>query len=335
MKNITLLGLLVLVVSMTFSGIPMSVHAQSDFSAMLNIANHAKLQVENQLSSLDETNDEAEKLLIEGTEEVELLEQAIDEGNAVSAKEHFLSAMKTFKKIMMMILDKQPTKSGIDTVPQWSPISGLERMKKHIDHLMSIAERHNAEIDFTEIDRLISTAEKQIEEKHFEDARKTIAQLEDLLVEVKKSLRDLAHQNSSDKSKNYAYQYLEKIDRLISYAKKQGSSDEIITTLEQARERLSMASDSEQVIKEIKNIISIKKKFDLTKSDKIESNVMKVEKMLERLSQDTDSNSDSIKDAQETLNEIKELLANGDLHEAKKLLKELVDNIRNIKNSGN
>jgi len=233
-----------------------------------------------------------------------------------------------------MISDKPSTKSGINTASQGSSIGGLERMKKHVSNLKSIAEKNNAEIDFTEIDHLINTAEKQVQENQSEDARKTISQLKDLLFEVKKTLRDLTHQNSSDRAKNYAHQYLEKIDRLISHAKKQGSSEEIITTLEQARERLSTASDSKQIIKEIKNIISIKKKFDLTKSDKIESNVMKVEKMLERLLQDPRSNSDYIEEAQETLNEIKEMLANGDLQEAKKLLKELIDNIRNIKNSG-
>ena len=92
---------------------------------------------------------------------------------------------------------------------------------------------------------------------------------------------------------------------------------------------MSTASDSEQIIKEIKNIISIKKELDLTKSDKIESKVMMVEKMLERLSQDPNSNLDSIKEAQETLNDVKELLANGDIQEAKKLLKELINNFKN------
>ena len=65
--------------------------------------------------------------------------------------------------------------------------------------------------------------------------------------------------------------------------KNSGVSDEIIEKLENAKENLHLQKILTEIIKEIRKIMSIKKQFELTKNDIIESRVLQVEKTISRL----------------------------------------------------
>ncbi|NIP61237.1 MAG: hypothetical protein GWN56_14035, partial [Nitrosopumilaceae archaeon] len=71
--------------------------------------------------------------------------------------------------------------------------------------------------------------------------------------------------------------------------------------LENLKEKLSIATDPHDIVEKIKEIISIKKQFELTKNDRIESRVIQIEKTINRLSQIEGVDSEKIESAKEQL----------------------------------
>ena len=79
--------------------------------------------------------------------------------------------------------------------------------------------------------------------------------------------------------------------------------------------------------------MSIKDQFELTKNDRLESRVLQVEKIISRLAQVDGVDRDLLEDARNTLQSIKELLADGEFDEANQQLRDLANQLKEIKNS--
>jgi len=334
MKNIVSFGLLILVASMVLGGMTSNVSAQNDPAILLKIAKRAQEQIHNQISN--DSSDKVKRLFEEGTQKVNALEKAIGSNDAESAKKYFLSAMKIFREI-----SRQLTTS--DTTPQTElasmsttvrdPSNALQRLQGYVDSLKTIAKKHNASIDFSELDKLFTKARQQISDHQFALALETLHEIEEIIVKVKKELREEASKHESQRANAYAKKYLEQLDRLIEHAKKQGVADEIIEKLETAKVNLSSADNPREIIKEIRKIMSIKDQFELTKNDRLESRVLQVEKTLSRLSQIDEVDQGDLADARETLESIKRHLSEGESDAANDLLRNLVKQLQEIKNS--
>ena len=79
--------------------------------------------------------------------------------------------------------------------------------------------------------------------------------------------------------------------------------------------------------------MSIKDQFELTKSDRLESRVLQVEKTLLRLSQVDGVDPEDLQDARDTLQDIKHHLSQGEFDTANDLLRNLAKQLQAIKNS--
>ena len=261
MKKITTFILLILVSSLVFNGLTSSAQAQIDPNILLKISLKAKSQVDTQLSKMDSVSSEVNQLFLQASAEVDQIEDSLENDDVSSARLHFLTAMKTFKKITHMISSSdsvsektQLAKSSMKRIPTHD----IDRLGKYVDHLKNIAKRHNVDIDFSEIDRLFEDAKTQIREKNFDGVYNTIHELKQLSHEIQQKLREEANKASPSRTHNYIQRYLEIVDKLIEKAKEQGSSEEIIDKLTHARENLSNATNKGQIIKEIRNIILLK-----------------------------------------------------------------------------
>lgn len=338
MKTIGTFALLILVASMALGGMTNNVFAAEDPAFYLKIAKRAQEQIQNQIST--DSPDKVKKLFEEGTRQVNALEKSLRSDDVSSAKEHFLSAMKIFKQISRH-LSASDTVSDVaskfetsvkDTVRD--PSNDLDRLQAYVKSLKTIAEKHNALIDFSELYELFSIARQQIDAKQFTQAQETVHKIKETIVEVNKELREKAAKQESQRAKEYAQKYLEQLDRLIENAKKQGISDEIIKKLVTAKENLSSATNPNEIIEEIRKIMSMKDQFDLTKNDRLESRVLQVEKTLFRLSQVEEGvNPDDLVDAENTLVNIKQNLNDGEIETANDLLRDLAKKLAEIKNS--
>jgi hypothetical protein len=337
MKNITTYALLILVSSIALGGMTSNVSASEDDPAiLLKIAKRAQEQIHNQIT--EDSSDKIKKLFEEGTQQVDSLEKSLRSDDIASAKENFLSAMKIFKEI-----SKHLTSSVSDTAPQaettslrdnvQDPSNDLQRLQAYVNTLKTIAKKHNASIDFSELDNLFTKARQQITDHQFTQALDTVHEIKETIVDVNKELREKASKQESQRAKEYAQKYLEQLDRLIENAKKQGVSDEIIEKLESARENLSSTDNPRQIIEEIRKIMSLKDQFDLTKHDRLESRILQVEKTLSRLSQVDEVDESAMSDAKNLLDDIKENLRDGEFETANELLRDLAKQLTEIKKS--
>ena len=338
MKSVTTFALLILVASMALGGMTSNVSAAEDPAILLKIAKRAQEQINNQISI--DSSDKVKRLFEEGTQQVDALEKALRGDDVSSAKEHFLSAMKIFKEISRHltssnnISDAEPqteSSSVRDTVR--NPSNDLQRLQVYVDSLKTIAKKHDASIDFSELDASFKQARQQISDHQFAQALDTIHEIKETIVEINKELREKASKQESQRAKEYAQKYLEQLDRLIENAKKQGVSDEIIERLEAARENLSSTDNPRQIIEEIRKIMSLKDQFDLTKHDRLESRILQVEKTLSRISQVDGVDPEDISEARDTLQNIKQNLSDGEFETANELLRDLAKQLAEIKNS--
>ena len=326
MKILTSFGLLILVASMIFGGITSSYAAQDDSTVLLKIAQKAQDQIKQNIKS--NSSEKVQQLFKEGSSQVDALNQAIRNNDTESAKNHFLSAMRIFKEISQLLTHSEPQTEMASTKID-DPTSDLVKLYRYTFSLKTISAAHNAQIDFTKLYDLFGVAREQITSKQFEDAQETITQIKEIISDIEKQLREQAAQQESERAKKYAQNYLEQLDRLIENAKNQGVSDDIIEKLEDARTRLSTASSPEEIVKEIRKIISIKDQFELTKNDRLESRIMQLEKTLQRLS-NTDVDSSIIQDARENLVKAKNLMKEGEFDKANDLLRDLATQLNDL-----
>ena len=338
MKTIATFGLLILVLSMTFGGVINNVHAEDDSAILLKIAKRAQEQIRNQIS--DDSSDRINKLFEEGAQKVIALEKALKNNDTVSAKEHFLSAMKIFKEISIHLTTSDSSSNAVSQTNskdtrdvKQDPSNDLQRLQVYVDNLKTIAKKYNTVIDFSEVNTLFITARQQINDNQFTQAVETISKIKETITDLNNRLREAASQQESQRATEYAQKYLEQLDRLIENAKKQGVSDEIIRKLETAKENLSSAENPSEIIQEIRKIMSIKDQFELTKNDRLESRVLQIEKNLLRLSQIDNVDQGDLVDARDMLQRIKQNLNDGEFETANELLRDLAKQLEEIKKS--
>jgi len=323
MKKITSFVLLILVSSMVIGGMTNTVQAQTDPSILLKIAKHAQKQLENQINQ--DSSDKIKQLFKDGAQQIKALEESLRNNEIDLAKQHFLSAMRIFKEVSQQLSINQSSQVEMATLKATAkdPSADLLRMQNYVDNLKTIAKKYNTSVDFSELDDLFVTAKKQITDRQFDDALQTISKIKQITVDFNNEIREYASQQEQSRAKEYAQKYLEQLDRLIENAKNKGLSDDIIQKLETARENLSSATNPHEIIKQVREIISIKEQFELTKNDRLESRVMQIEKILFTLSNSDKLSQTDLEDAKKTLQTIKRYLSQGEFETANELLRSL------------
>lgn len=332
MNQVATFGLLILVSSMILGGTT-STYAQTDPTILITLANRAQNQIEQQIT--DSTSDDIKELFRNGVNEVNALEESLANEDIGTAKKHFLTAMRIFAQISHMLNEQQTTQAEtaqLRAAPQPDYSSDLERIHKYITSLKALAKKYNAPIDFSEINELLNTAQIQAKNGNSE-IRETINEIKHMVIKINNEIRDFAAKQQQERAKKYAQQYLEQLDRLIENSKSQGISEDVIEKLENLKERLSSATDPQEIVGQIKEIISIKKQFELTKNDRLESRVIQIEKTINRLTQMEEIDPEQINSAKERLALSKGYLREGEFDKANEILRDLNNQLREIASS--
>ncbi|TAK16610.1 MAG: hypothetical protein EPO37_08105 [Nitrosarchaeum sp.] len=307
---------------MILGGMTNLAQAQTDPYILLKIAKHAQKQLENQINQ--DSSDKIKQLFKDGAQQIKALEESLKNNEIDLAKQHFLSAMRIFKEVSQQLSINQSSPAEMATLKATvDPSVDLLRLQNYIDNLKIIAKKYNTSVDFSEIDDLFVTAKKQIVDRQFDDALQTINKIKQITVDFNNKIREYASQQEQTRAKEYAQKYLEQLDRLIENAKNKGLSEDIIQKLETARENLSSATNPHEIIKQVREIISIKEQFELTKNDRLESRVMQIEKILFTLSNSDKLSQSDLEDAKKTLQTIKHHLSQGEFETANELLRSL------------
>ncbi len=327
MKKIALFALSVLVAIIILGGMTASAAAEDDSGILLKIAKKAQDQIKNHIS--DDSSDQIKKLFQEGSNHVDALSTALSKNDSESSKKNFFSAMKIFKQISQLLTQNDTPKAEIASTKATANNSTNDLLKlyRYYSTLKTIAEKNNISLD-SEINNLFTKAREQISSKQLGDAQETISAIKLAVNDIKKQLGDQSSQQKSEHAKRYAQQYLEQLDRLIQSAKNQGISDDVIKKLENAREKLSSASTSTQIIQQVREIISLKNEHKLNQNNVLESKIILVERTISKLDNLDKVDPEIIENAKENLQKIKLHLSDGEVDKAKELLSSLIDQLK-------
>ena len=326
MKSIKIFGLLILVASLAIGGITNPVYAQDDPEILVKIAKRAQDQIQKQIT--DETSLELQQLFQQGKNKVASLEASLSNNDITSAKEDFLSAMKIFSEISRQ-LTTQSSQTQVTSKPTPNPSNDLLRLYTYVNNLKNIAKNHNSSIDFSSLDGKFVTAKNQIQNNQYNQASQTIHEIKQSIIEINAELREQASQKQLTRAQIFAQKYLKQIDRLIEHSQNTGISEEIIEKLESARDNLSAASNTSDVIKQVRNIMLLQQQFELTENKLLELRVFQIEKSLETFS-DNEIDENTLKELKESLQEIKTSISKSDFEEANQLLRSITATLNQI-----
>jgi hypothetical protein len=339
-KMLSSMVLLALVSSMIFSSIPVSVYADSQSDSLIRIASQARDQVKIQLSKVDVTQETNEKFEL-GSEHIELLIEAARIEDVPAARQHFLSAMTIFNEIIQQISERPTTSeaalSDSSTSVDTSRISQeLDRWERYIAQLKRIAINNGFDLDSSHSDDLIEQARIDLREGNSDSTISAIKEIKQSIAELNQILKEKTRQYTTDRAKTLAEKHLEDLDKLIEEAEKMEVSDGTLDRLLEARKNLNSLSDAsvEQIIGEVKRIMSIKLDFEKSKADRIESRYQDLESKIERLSSYS-SDIPELDKAKTMYSELRELVSTGSFNEAIRLLNSLNNLINEIQNSIN
>ena len=327
-KKITSVGLLVLVASLTLSGIPNFIFADSQSDSLIRIATQARDQLSIQLSKVDVSQEIKEKFDL-GSAELEKLIEAANKEDVPAARQHFLSTMKIFNEIIQQISETTLTSEAAVSAAQPNAASSilheLDRLDKYIDRLKEISVKHGYEIDFTHVDELIEKARNEIREGGSEAANSAIEEIKQSIIELNQMLKEKTRQYTTERAKSFAEKHLKDLDRLIAQAQDIGVSQDTIDRLIEAKKNLNSASDAsnvKQIIDEVKHIISVKQHYEDTKIKRLNARINQLESNLERLSNYADEIPELDK-AKDMLSELMDLVYGGNLNEAIRVMHSL------------
>ena len=342
-RQVITFGFLIVIASMIFGSMPNYVLADSQSDTMIRISQQAQDHLKMQLSKTD-ASEELRELFTKGSKHLELLIKSSEEGNIPEARKHFLSAMEIYREISQMMTE-QPTQETTISAAQIRPYvsNEIERLESYINRLEAISIKNKIDVDFSKINDLIDNAReicnagtiiiengdfKMIAKAgpeplgckntqssdNYEKTKASIAEIKQAIIELQKSIKEKTRSSTTEKAKTFAQQYLSDLDRLIVQAKDIGVSDTTLKRLESAKANLHDASDVKQIIKEVKEIMSVKADFEAKKAERINSRINQLETKFERL--DYAEKDDSYNTAERMISELKRLVSEGKLSEA-------------------
>lgn len=311
-------------------------YAESETESLVRLAMQARDHIKLELSNTESVPDEIKKLYEQGSAEIDALNNAAKEENTEEARTHFLAAMKIFKEIGQQISQVRPVAERAlaqDTNTQYGIKPVIDRMEKYVDRLKGIAEKNGVEIDFQALDELIITARNNYNSGDLGSAEKTIGILESLTLDVYNVLKDNADQKNAVRAKDFAEKQIQRVDTLIVQAKDLGLSENITKNLEQSKLQLIKASNSSQIAKQTRIIITLKNQFDESKANRIDAIINNLEAKLDKLSTSKRIDTAKLDKAQSMLDELKILISKGNLEDAFKLFNTLNTLINDIENT--
>ncbi len=339
-KMISSIVLLALVSSMIFSSIPVSVYADSQSDSIIRIASQARDQVKIQLSKVDMTPEIKEKFEL-GSKQIELLIEAAKNEDDTATKQHFLSAMTIFNNIIQQISERTSTsEAGLSVSPTTEDTSRiaheLDRLERYVGQLKRISINNEFDLDSSHSDDLIDQARNDLRDGNSDSAISAIKEIKQSIIELNQILKEKTRQYTTDRAKTLAGKHLEDLDRLIEEAEEMEVSDGTIDRLLEARKNLNSLSDAsvEQIINEVKRIMSVKQDFEKSRVDRIESRYQDLESKIDRLSS-YPSDIPELDKAKTLYSELRDLVSAGSYNEAIRLLNSLNNLLNEIQNSIN
>ena len=284
---------LFLIVSMGFVTIPDIIYADSQLDVLVKITQNTKEQIKNDIDKLDNISQEVYDFYDEGSREIVLLTQAVENEDTKSAKQHFISAMIAFKRTSLAISENesQETPQMITSVHSQT----IKKYENNIKKLKLISVKLNAGIDFEQIDQLLALAKANITKGSIEQTKEVLSKISSEGKQIQKSLYEISEQNRIHKAKQFVQKHAERINSLILQAKTFGL-EKTANDLQQSQLQLLQANTTGQIKQQFKIIIIYQQKVEQVKETsqaellRLQSLLVPLEKKAQSLAGDLKEN---------------------------------------------
>ena len=246
---------LFLVVSIGFVTMPNAVYADSQLDVLIKITQNTKEQIKKDIDKMSNVSQEIYDLYDSGAKQTFLLIQAVENEDNVSAKQHFIDAMISFKKASLAMSENQPQVTISDHGPK------IKKYETNIQKLKVISTKLKANIDFEKIDHLLSLAKANNSQGKLEQAKDTLNEVATEGKQIQKLLYEISEQNKILKAKQFVQRHAERINNLILQAKTFGL-DKTADELKQSQVQLLQANTTSQIKQQFKIIIIHQQKVE-------------------------------------------------------------------------
>ena len=293
MNKISIFFLLFLVTSMCFVTTPNAAHADSQLDILIKIALNTKDHIKADIDKVIDVTKDAREQFDEGVKETDLLIKTTEEGDVVSARQHFVNAMVAFKKASMAT-DTTSTESQKELIPDRSQT--IKKYETNIKKLKIISGKLKANIDFEQIDQLLALAKTNYAQGNFVQNEQVLSDIATDGREIHKLLYEISEQNKIYRAQHFAKKHVERIDDLIIEAKEIGLH-ETVNVLKESRVQLLQANSTQIIKQQFKITITYMQKVDQAKEiqqnkfQKYNVIIDSLENNAKRLSNDVEVNS--------------------------------------------
>ena len=261
MNKIPIFFLLFLVSSMGFVTTPDLAHADSQLDILIKIALNTKDHIKADIDKAINVTKEARDQFDEGTKETDLLIKTTEEGDIVSARQHFVNAMIAFKQSSMATeITSDESQKGL--IPDRGQT--IKKYETNIKKLKLISDKLKANIDFERIDQQLALAKTNYAQGNFVQNEQILSDIAADGREIHKLLYEISEQNKIHRAQLFAKKHVERIDDLILEAKEIGLH-ETVNELKESRVQLLQANSTQTIKQQFKITIIYMQKVDQAK----------------------------------------------------------------------
>ena len=280
---------LILAVSICLVTTPNTAHADTQLDILIKITQNTQGHIKQDIDKMNNVTQEIYDFYDSGTKQISLLIQAVENGDDVSAKQHFVDAMIAFKQTSLAISENQPQVVILDH----SQI--IKKYEVNIQKLKMVSGKLGTDVDFEKIDHLLALAKANNAQGKLQQAKDVLNEVASEGKEIQRLLYEISEQNKILKAKQFVQRHAERINSLILQAKTFGL-DKTADDLQQSRVQLLQANTTSQIKQQFKIIIIHQQKVQQVKEInqaellRLQSLLSPLEREAERLSNDLQGN---------------------------------------------
>ena len=258
MNKILILFSLFLVASICFVTMVNTAHADSQLDILIKISQNTQEHIKKDIDKMSNVSQKIHDLYDSGAMQTSLLIKAVENGDDLLAKQHFIDAMIAFKQASLTISENQPQVTILDH----SPI--IKKYETNIQKLKVISTKLSADVDFEKIDHLLSLAKSNNSQGELEQTQDVLNEVAAEGKQIQKLLYEISEQNKILKAKQFVQRHADRINNLILQAKTFGM-DQTATELKQSQIQLLQANTTSQIKQQFKIIIIHQQKVEQVK----------------------------------------------------------------------
>ena len=275
MNKILIFFSLFLVASMCFVTMSNTAHADSQLDILIKISQNTQGHIKKDIDKMSNVSQKIHDLYDSGAMQTSLLIKAVENGDDLLAKQHFIDAMIAFKQASLTISENQPQVTILDH----SPI--IKKYEANIQKLKVISTKLSADVDFEKIDNLLSLAKSNNSQGELEQAKDVLNEVAAEGKQIQKLLYEISEQNKILKAKQFVQRHAERISNLILQAKTFGL-DQTAADLQQSQVQLLQANSTSQIKQQFKIIIIHQQKVAQVK-EVSQAEILRLQSLLDPL----------------------------------------------------